>query len=363
MSSEAMESPRYLRLSLAAAMTLGMKSGRFFRDAKLQCINLLMTYPEGCSANCAYCGLQRMREGSYERKSFIRVPWPAVSLEEIIERSQGRAEDVKRICLSMITHGRAVQDSMTILQRLHSALPQVPLSLLCAPTLLKKKHLEMYKGIPVDRLGIAVDAATPEIFDRLRGSGVKGPHRWDRYWELFHQAVNVFGPDRVGIHLIVGLGETEEEMIRLMDRIRQAGGSTHLFCFFPEAGSRLHGRPQPPAGQYRRCQLARHLIDQDLARAADFRFNRRGQIISFGLPSQQLQSIIDSGIPFMTSGCPDSTGRTVCTRPYGDCSPGEDIRSYPFQPNQEDLALIRRQLEDYSSPEGESNRLLWASPD
>lgn len=346
MSAQAMESPEFLRISLAAAMTLGMRPGRFYRNATLECINLLMTYEEGCAANCAYCGLQRVREGTYDKKSFIRVPWPVVSLEEIITRCKTNPQ-VKRICLSMITHGRAVKDAETILQRLHEELPEIPLSLLCTPTLLRREHLEMYRAIPVERLGIAVDGATPEIFDAFRGKGVKGPHRWEKYWELFQDALEVFGQDRVGIHLIVGLGETEEEMIRLIDRIRKAGGSTHLFSFFPEPGSKLEGRPQPPAGQYRRCQLARYLIDQDLAGAEEFSFNEKGQIVSFGLSPEELERVIASGVPFMTSGCPGPDGRTVCTRPYGDCAPGEDIRSYPFQPEQEDLDLIKEQLANY----------------
>ena len=67
------ESPAYLRMSLAAAMTLGIKKGLFYRNAKLYCINLLLTYPSGCAARCAYCGLSNKREGEYEKKSFIRV--------------------------------------------------------------------------------------------------------------------------------------------------------------------------------------------------------------------------------------------------------------------------------------------------
>lgn len=346
MCSQAMESPEFLRISLAAAMTLGMRPGSFYRNAKLQCINLLMTYKEGCAANCAYCGLQRAREGKYDKKSFIRVDWPVVSLEEIISRCRGNPE-VKRICLSMITHGKAVEDAGTILERLHEGLEKIPLSLLCTPTLLRKDHLERYRAIPVERLGIAVDGATPEIFQRFRGKGVGGPHRWEKYWQLFQEALEVFGKGRVGIHLIVGLGETEEEMIRLMDRIRRSGGETHLFSFFPEPGSELDGRPQPPAGHYRRCQLARYLIDKDLARAEDFSFNERGQVISFGPRRKELDSVISSGSPFMTSGCPGPEGKVVCTRPYGDCAPGEDIRSYPFQPEEEDLTLIRRQLAEY----------------
>ena len=68
-----MESPEYLRMSLAAAMTLGFKQGLFYRNARLYCINLLLTYTEGCAARCAYCGLSKKRPGTYSRKSFIRV--------------------------------------------------------------------------------------------------------------------------------------------------------------------------------------------------------------------------------------------------------------------------------------------------
>ena len=345
MKTVTLESPEHLRISLAAAMTLGIAAGRFYRDARLGCINLLMTYEEGCSANCSYCGLQRLREGNYDSKSFIRVPWPVVGLEEIVSRSAERRSAIQRICLSMITHPRVVSDSRVILERLHQALPDIPLSLLSNPTLLTRRDLEVYRDIPVDRLGIAVDAATEPIFDRFRAKEVRGPHRWDRYWRFFDDALEVFGPNRVGVHLIVGLGETEEEMIRLIARVRRAGGSTHLFSFFPESGSRLADHPQPPAGQYRRVQLARYLIDEDLATAEDFSFNAEGRLDSFGVSAGRIEQIIATGIPFMTSGCPGEDGLVACNRPFGDCTPGDDIRSFPFQPDADDLALIRQQLD------------------
>ena len=81
-----LESPEFLKMSLAAAMTLGFKEGLFYRKAKLYCINLLLTYGGGCLARCAYCGLSRMRPGDYEAKSFIRVSWPIYPLVEIIEK-------------------------------------------------------------------------------------------------------------------------------------------------------------------------------------------------------------------------------------------------------------------------------------
>ena len=66
---EQKESPEYLRTSTAAAMTLGFIPGRFYRDAKLYCINLLLTYRGGCKANCAFCGLSRDRIGEDEEES------------------------------------------------------------------------------------------------------------------------------------------------------------------------------------------------------------------------------------------------------------------------------------------------------
>ncbi len=56
------ESPDFVRVSLAAAMTLGFVGGWFYRNARLRCVNLLLTYDSGCKANCAFCGLAREKE-------------------------------------------------------------------------------------------------------------------------------------------------------------------------------------------------------------------------------------------------------------------------------------------------------------
>jgi biotin synthase len=57
-----MKSPEYVQLSNAAAITLGIMGGRMHRTSCTRCLNLLLTYPEGCRANCAYCGLARHRD-------------------------------------------------------------------------------------------------------------------------------------------------------------------------------------------------------------------------------------------------------------------------------------------------------------
>ena len=161
------ESPDYLRMSLAAAMTLGLKPGLFYRNARLYCINLLLTYQAGCRARCAYCGLSKKRPGRYEGKSFIRVSWPTYALEEIIERIADRKDRVKRICISMVTRHRAVADTETVCRRLRRAF-DVPISVLLAPTVLTMDDLRRYRDQGADKSGVAVDLATPGLFDRYR---------------------------------------------------------------------------------------------------------------------------------------------------------------------------------------------------
>ena len=70
----------------------------------------------------------------------------------------------------------------------------------------REEPLMRMKKAGADRVGIAVDAATPELFDQLRGKGVGGPHRWYHYWKVVEMAAAVFGKFYIGIHLIVGLG-------------------------------------------------------------------------------------------------------------------------------------------------------------
>ncbi|SMC92646.1 biotin synthase [Desulfocicer vacuolatum DSM 3385] len=343
MSTEIKESPAYLKTSLAAAMTLGYEPGLFYRNARLYCINLLLTYSDGCAARCAYCGLSGERPGNYDDKSFIRVKWPVFPLEDIIDRVEERKDRVKRFCISMVTHARAVEHTLEISKRLLTKL-NVPVSVLLAPTLIKKNDLEDLKAAGVDKVGIAIDLATQELFDRYRGRGVGGPHRWDVYWKCMTDAVQVFGENNAGPHFMVGMGETEQEMCEVIQVSRDMGCSTHLFSFYPEPDSPLADHNPPPMDQYRRIQLARYLIDGKKVTASQFTFNGRNQVIDFGLDKSTLEKIIHAGDAFRTSGCQGRDGEVACNRPFGNSRPGPDIRNYPFPPEAEDVERIRAQM-------------------
>ncbi len=348
---------REVRTSLAAAITLGLEKGRFASGVRLNGLNLVLNYEDGCHASCAYCGLSKERRagsntspeagcGSGEKDSttFIRVKWPSYSLADILPRAAAAEGKIKRVCVGMLTHQHCLEDAVEVIRafRRETALP---ISALVTATLCRsRRDMEELRAAGADRMAVAVDAATPELFDRHRGRAVRGPHRWGHYWQVLDWGVEVFGPRRAGCHLVVGLGETEEQMVRAIQEVRDRGGVTHLFSFFPEEGSPLENWPQPPLGQYRRVQLARYLIDEGLSDWPKMRFNPAGQLVDFGCPTTEAVAI---GKAFMTPGCPDEeTGEVACNRPFGNERPSEPFRNFPYRPGLEEVAQIRGQLEE-----------------
>ena len=336
------ESPEYVKLSLAAAMQLGFHPGRFYRNAKMTCINLLLTYSSGCYANCSYCGLAREREIDENNRSFIRVPWPVKSMDEIIGKIN-LSKIVKRVCISMITNKRSIEDTVYLTKRL-STETEIPVSVLIAPTIVKKEHLMDMKESGADKIGVAFDLPNEELFERHRGKGVEGPHKWQRYWEVFSECVEVFGEKMVGSHFIVGLSETEKEMVEAFQKVSDLGGVNHLFSFYPEKGSTLSELDLPPMDNYRRIQIACELIDSGLSKADKFEYDENGKIIDFGISENDLECLINSGKPFETRGCLGEDGKVACNRPFANSLPGENMRNYPFTPNEEDIARIKTQL-------------------
>ncbi len=346
-----MRSPEYVQMSTAAAITLGVMPGKMHRCGCTRCLNLLLTYPEGCRANCAYCGLARHREADrdYADRNFIRVDWPAVPMQEVVDivAKDAANSPFHRMCISMITHPRSDSDTVDVLKTWTARIDPstIPVSILSNPTTMEREDVARLHELGADIFTVALDAATPAIFERTRGKGVQSPHRWDKYWEVLRHARDIFGPQKFGAHIIVGMGETEHELLSLVQELVDLGGHSHLFCFFPEQGSLMDHLPATPRDQWRRVQLARYLIDYAGVRVEQMSFDAEGRVQGYGLPEAELEAIVSDGTAFRTSGCPGKIRDDIsaCDRPYGD-SPPSNIASFPFKPNKQDLRKIRRQL-------------------
>jgi len=336
-------SPDYVRISMASAIALRMRSGRFSRDFHFGGINILLNYPEGCRSNCGYCGLARERPGSYEDKSFIRVEWPLVATDDVIERMAQLAPGLDRVCISMVTHGHAYSDTCEIAGRIAQRI-STPLSVLIAPPMLDQRRLENLKSIGVDMIGVGLDAVSKDLFVRTRTGTHAGGLSWENYWEVIDSAREIFGAWKLSVHLLVGLGETDHDLFKVLVALSKRQISAYLFCFNPEPDSALAGQPRCSLERWRRVQLARYLIVEEGYGLERFSFHRDGRLAGIGASLCALDQVVGNGAPFVANGCPAASGGLGCTRPYGSYRPAEPFRDYPFVPSPSDIDEIREEL-------------------
>jgi biotin synthase len=307
-----------IRVSLGTAGVLGLL--RLHSDAEPSTA-YLMTFTTGsCSANCAFCP---QASGSSSSKELLsRVVWPDFPFTCFLEKIvlAVRAGKFERICIQTINYANFVRDTSEIAKAILSEV-SLPISVSCPP--IGKNHMESLKGIGVERIGIPLDAATPEIFSKIKGNAVGGPYRWESHIEGLKNALEVFGKNKVTTHIIIGLGETERDAVELIQFLRDMGVNSSLFAFTPIKGTKLQELKRPATGQYRRVQLARYLIMQRVSSAQAMTFDSGGRVADFGITQDAVDDFASLGSPFMTSGC------SGCNRPFYTESPRGPIYNYP----------------------------------
>jgi lipoyl synthase len=351
MPEDFLASPDHVRISIAAAITLGLRPGRMYRNATCDCVNVLENYPAGCYANCTYCGLARERPGLAQDNTFIRVGWPVFPTDVIAERIAHHPDRVGRVCVAMVQDKRAYTDLVTITERIRRR-SDVPISALVTATLLDAAKLHRIKEAGADIIGVGLDAASEEVFYRTRGRGARGPHSWGQHWDIVRAARRIFGPMKVNCHIIVGLGETDRDLVELFYRLKAGEIAGYLFSFNPEPGTAMAAVPRPPIERWRRIQLTKYLIEEKgLARDA-IHFDDAGALRRVEATRALVDACLAEGTAFMTNGCPDRTGKMACNRPFGSYRPGEEFRDYPFVPTDADRQVIRAQTRDFE---------LWAA--
>jgi len=338
------ESPDWVRISYASALALRFKSGRFSRDFDFGGINLLLNYRQGCQSDCGYCGLARSRSGAYEDKSFIRVEWPLVETDELVDRLARYEDRLTRLCISMVTHGYAYRDTLDIARRIREKV-DTPLSLLVAPPGLNEERLLEFREAGADMIGIGLDAVTEELFRSIRTDVPKGALHWKQYWEIVDLARDIFGPWKVNCHTLVGLGESDENLMGLFARLLDRQIFSYLFSFNPEPDSRMADHPTSPVSRWRRLQLAKFLLEEVGIDSQAFQYDDDGSLVRIEAPTSLVNDVVSEGYAFMTNGCPSKSGEPGCTRPMGSWRPTDAPRDYPWLPAGVDQGSIRAELD------------------
>jgi biotin synthase len=331
--------PPKIRVSIGSAIVIGLINGRL--DAK-PTTAYLMTYKRGkCTANCSFCPQAKGSQGKADMLS--RISWPIFPAEKVLKGLALAAAEgsIKRVCIQALNYPYVFSHILAIVKAAKQRV-NIPISISCQPLIIENLRLLAEAG--VERVGIPIDAATEELFNKIKGAEAGGPYRWENQFKLLSEAVNIFGKGKVSTHLIVGLGETEEEMVKTIQECVDMGVLPALFAFTPISGTLLEKHAQPQLPSYRRIQVARYLIVNGIARSENMTFNKEGMIEDFGVEKETIMKIVRSGAPFLTSGCPN------CNRPYYNEKPRGPIYNYPRKLTEKELKEVETQLELFEKP-------------
>lgn len=307
-----------MRVSAGTAAVLGLNR---IRLAAAPTTAYLMT-GEGCAHDCAFC--TQARSANARRGALSRVIWPEYDPGVVAERLQTAAAEgrLERVCLQVVQGSGWRADVAALVEAVRGG--GLPISV--SVHLARPEDAVALAEMGVDRVAIPLDAATPELYEQIKG------RPWDPTWRALLRAAELL-PGRVGTHLIVGLGEREADLVRLIGELDRHGTNVGLFAFTPVRGTRMEGGSPPPLPVYRRVQAAHYLIRRGIVAADDMTFDADGRIADFGLAPAELRAALSGEVPgragdepgaaFRTSGCPG------CNRPYYNERPGSELYNYP----------------------------------
>lgn len=309
-----------INVSSGTATVLGLS--QTFIDAPPTTAYLLVG--ERCERDCSFC--TQARSSRAPAQALSRVIWPPYEEKKTLSALKEAYESgkIQRACLQVTVSPGYLSRTEEIIAQLK----EIPICASVVVSNLDQVARLLDSGLEI--VGLSLDGANEEVYRRVKGVN------FDQTLGLIEEAAKRF-PGRIATHLIVGLGETEEEMARLTQCLHDWGVIVALFAFTPNPGTALENQPPPPLPSYRRIQIARHLIVGGLVRADELVFppgsvptgSRRdkdspeGGILGFGLEEHELSDALKDGKAFQTSGCPG------CNRPYYNERPGGPLYNYP----------------------------------
>jgi biotin synthase-related radical SAM superfamily protein len=277
-----------------------------------------------CRRDCAFCA--QARSSTAAATALSRVNWPSWQEEEVLQ-AVDKAYDhgtIERCCLQATVSPGSLDRVKGIAARLGSRLP------VSASVVAGVDQVRELLEAGVERVGLSLDAVNEEAYRRVKGGDLS------RSLSIIRDAAACF-PERITTHLMVGLGETEEDMVRMMALLLNWAVNPSLFAFTPIRGTAMQGESPPPLDSYRRLQAARHLLVREVSSLGNFRFSNQGRIMDLGVPGSELESVLADGQAFRTSGCPG------CNRPYYNEPPRGPLYNFPGRPSAEE---VRRAVAD-----------------
>jgi lipoyl synthase len=329
--------PDRIRVSYGTALVLGLKQGR----QEVPPTTAYLLWDEGCQGACSFCP---RANGRCADDHLSRITWPMVAWPDVLTGLGKTPRPFRRICLQTGWHpdaGIALPPMISGLLGL-----AVPVSLTLHPA--QHGLVEGFLAAGLDHVGIGLDAGSPRTYAAAKRRD------WEVDWPAVRELARRFGP-RIEVHMIFGLGDTEQEFLATLDDLLEAGADVSLFAFTPlpepptiagvndkkalqnknvfpdgdhQAADRLRGPALPShaphLAAYRRIQAFRFLRRSGVLTYARTTFDPfTGQLISFGFPRSTWEKALADGEAFRTAGC------AGCNRPFYNERPQGPMYNFP----------------------------------
>lgn len=295
--------PSTIRVSLGTLEVLGLSP----RVSKYHVgVAYLLMDTDKCWGTCKYCPLSRV--SSSPKGMLSRVFWPSRPTEEILDAL--KRAPIRRVCLQTVIKRGYFEETLALTRAFKDVGKEVSVSIMP----LQRGDLERLADAGADFIGVGVDAASERVAKEV---GRPGP--WLAYWAFIADITEVLGEGRAIAHIIVGLGETFEELVAAILKVRELGGRVSLFAYTPVKGTPLaEVRGPPPVGYYRLAQMTAHLIEEGHHPNEFLFLDERGWGIKEDFVTED---IVAKAV--LTRGCPG------CNRPFYNEKPGQEPFNFP----------------------------------
>ena len=308
-----------IRVSYGTGIVLGLIEAR--QDVAPTTAYLL--WDRGCIGSCSFCP---RANGNERTKKLSRIIWPEFEFAEILHRLAAQPRPFSRVCLQTGFNPALNERLIEIAQELIKNGLTTSVTLSPSQTELADNLL----NIGADHIGIGLDGASPETYAQHKRKN------WQQDWPSLQNLMQRHR-NKIEVHLIFGLGDSEETFCRRIAEIVANGGKVSLFALTP-----VNGGAGPGLASYRRIQIFRYLCENHGFSPEEFVFSN-GFLKGINKEPDQVRSLLDNGNCFRTSGCGN------CNRPYYNERPGQRFYNFPRELSVHEFcqALVEAELSNF----------------
>ena len=167
---------------------------------------------DSCRYLCAFCTIGRARKGPSPER------WAAVILEAL------RARRVRAVAITTgipSTPSKACRDMARLVSSVRADFPRVPIGV--EPYTVKEADLLELRRAGAGELKLNIQCATDVIFEQV----CPGLDR-EGIWRNLSAGVRLFGRGKVCSNIIIGLGETDRDVLSTVEKLAGMGVAANL---------------------------------------------------------------------------------------------------------------------------------------